>query len=283
MTGGMVAHTPMTLLSEAYGWRHAMMLDGVFGIVILAWIAFFVEDFPPGYESIKDTQEAQLSELGYMKSLRLSLLRLQNWFCGLYTCMLNLPIYLLGGFMGTPYLIEVQGYSRDEASFVMTMLFFGAVIGSPLMGWLSDKLGLRRKPMIWGAILSFVLILLIMFVGHVGSWLMIALFFALGVVTSSQVISYPTVAESSPQMLTATSVSVVSITVISSGAIFQPLFGKLIDWHHGAATNGAYNASDLQFAMWVFPVCFLIGLVLAVVIKETYCKAKDTDWRALHG
>ncbi len=283
MTGGMVAQAPMTYLAEAYGWRQTMMMDGLFGIVVLLLIMTFVEDYPVGYKHIKETQEAKLSELGYMESLRISLLRKQNWLCGLYTCMLNLPIYLLGGFMGTPYLIEVQGYTRDEAAWVMTTLFLGATIGSPLMGWISDTMGLRRRPMIAGAVLSFFIVLAIMSASHASMTLMIFLFFSLGLVTSSQVISYPTVAESSPQMLTATSVSVVSITVISSGAIFQPIFGKLIDLHHGGQISGAYTASDLQFAMWIFPVCFLLGLILAVAIKETHCKATDKNWRALHG
>ena len=178
MTGGMVSQTPMTYLTETYGWRHAMMFDAAFGLVIWLLIMLFVEDYPLGYESIKDTQETQLSELGYMRSLRISLLRMQNWLCGLYTCFLNLPIYLLGGFMGTPYLIEVQGYTRDEAALVMTTLFFGATIGSPLMGWISDKVGLRRQPMMWGALLSFVIVLLIMYAGHVSTTLMTLLFFA---------------------------------------------------------------------------------------------------------
>lgn len=282
MTGGMVAQAPMTYLTQMYGWRHAMFLDGLFGFVILAWIWYFVEDYPSDQHQLEEEKKDALEALGYFNSLKKSFFRKQNWLCGLYTCMLNLPIYLLGGFMGNPYLVQIQGYTRGDAALAITALFFGATVGSPLLGWLSDSMGLRREPMMIGAVLSIIVILAIMFAGHVSVSTMSLLFFSLGVVTSSQVISYPTVAESSPHMLTATSVSVVSITVISSGAIFQPLFGKLIDMHHGGATNGSYSAADIQFAMWILPVCFLIGLVLAYIIKETYCQATDQAWQDLH-
>jgi predicted MFS family arabinose efflux permease len=51
MAGGMVAQAPMTYLTELYGWRHAVMLDGLLGLVIWAMIWFLVEDFPAGQKA----------------------------------------------------------------------------------------------------------------------------------------------------------------------------------------------------------------------------------------
>jgi hypothetical protein len=108
---------------------------------------------------------------------------------------------------------------------------------------------------------------------------LLLLFLVLGFFTSTQVISYPTVAESNSKLLTATSVSVVSLSVISGGAIFDPLFGWLIDLH--AKTSGGaahiYSAADFKFATWLLPIAFVVGLIAAMLIKETYCRRISAD------
>ena len=44
MAGGMAAQGPMTWLAETFGWRHALMIDAAFGVVVFA-------DHPPGHRA----------------------------------------------------------------------------------------------------------------------------------------------------------------------------------------------------------------------------------------
>ena len=106
-------------------------------------------------------------------------------------------------------------------------------------------------------------------IGAIPAVLMFMLFLWLGLVTSAQILSYPVVAESSPQMLTATSVSVVSLSVISSGSILDKLFGFLVQHHHGAQSEASdYLLSDVQFALWLIPILFALGYLITMFIKE---------------
>ena len=277
MLGGMTAQTPLTILTNFFGWRHAILIDAALGGLFLVLIFIFVKDYPPHYQEQHQQQRQQLSEIGYWKSLRISYLSIQNWLCGIYTCLLNLPIFILGGFLGNQYLVYIHHISYTQASVISGMLFFGTVFGAPIMGWFSDLIGLRRVPMILGAIIALMIMLLIMFLPNLGFYPLLLLFFALGFITSSQVVSYPTVAENNSKFLTATSVSVVSLSVISGGAIFDPLFGWLIDLH--AKTLGqvtpTYTAADFQFAIWLLPIAFVVGLTAALLVRETYCKRRD--------
>ena len=70
----------------------------------------------------------------------------QNWLCGIYTCLLNLPIFVLGGFLGNEYLFYVHHLSYTQAAFVSSMLFLGTTFGSPAMGWISDRRGYAAHP-----------------------------------------------------------------------------------------------------------------------------------------
>lgn len=272
MLGGMVAQTPLTLLVNAIGWRKALLVDAGLGVIILGIIFSLVQDYPNNFHDHDPLARGHIKQFGYWQSMRIAFLRLGNWICGIYTCLLNLPIYLLGGLWGIQYLQIAQGLSAATASIVTSVLFLGTIIGSPVMGWLSDRLALRRLPMILGAISSLIIIMVIILPSHLSLENLVLLFFLLGFFTSSQIISYPTVAESNPSALTATAVSVVSISVLSGGAIFEPVFGWLLSWHwHGIMQNGApiYTRADFQFAMWIFPTTLLFGLIASFFVKET--------------
>ena len=91
---------------------------------------------------------------------------LQNWLACAYTCMMNLPLSLLGGLWGVMYLMDVHGFSKIDATYITSMLFVGMIFGSPLVGWISDRIGSRKLPMTVGAIASLVLVSVLVWGGH---------------------------------------------------------------------------------------------------------------------
>jgi MFS family permease len=278
MTGGMVAQTPLTLLSEYLGWRHALLLDACLGLMIGAFIFAIVRDYPADTQSHQQAAHSQLKAIGLLKSWRLSYLNYQNWFAGFYTCLLNLPVALLGAIWGSLYLEQAQHLTRTQASFVPMMLFIGTIIGCPVMGWFSDFLRKRKLPMFAGAILSLAVVLTIIYVSQLSLTAYIVLFLLLGFITSTQVISYPLITESNPKILTATSVSVVSFCAIGGYALFQPIFGWLMDMYwDGKIINNLhiYSLADFHRAMLILPVGFIVAILFCSFLKETYCQSKE--------
>jgi MFS family permease len=157
------------------------------------------------------------------------------------------------------------------------MLFIGAIVGAPFFGWLSDHFQRRKTPMVWGAVISIILIFTIRYWNTTSFTANLILLVLLGFFTSSQVITYPLIAESNPRNLTATSLGVASVLIIGGGALFQSIMGLMLDWHwNGVKLNGvpAFSVADYQFAFMIFPVMFIIALVCALFINETYCKEK---------
>lgn len=278
MVGGMVAQAPLTYLVDAVGWRKALYIDAGLGVIVIALIAFIVRDYPPHMHFQAKEDKLALSTIGFFSTMKLAFLNYRNWLCGIYTCLLNLPIFILGGFMGTMFLTNVHHISHTRASFVTMMIFVGTIIGSPFVGWLSDRIGLRKPPMIIGAILSIAMVLILIYAENVSMSTLMLCFFLLGLFTSSQVISYPVVSESNSRLITAMCVSCVSLTTIGGGALFEPVFGHLLDYHwNGVLVDGVplFTAGDYQFAMWLFPIGFAIALVAAYFIRETHCKTEQ--------
>lgn len=277
MIGGLVAQTPFALLTSWVGWRHAIMLDAALGVVIFFLIYYFVQDRPPNSHDEMKADKTCLQNLGFWKSVSLVVTNPYNWLAGLYTSLMNLPVFLLGALWGIHYLVEVHQISVVQASYATTMFFVGVMLGAPAFGWFSDKVGRRVMPMMVGAVVSLLVILALMYVPQLTLMQLIGLFFLIGFATSSQVLSYPVIAELNPTALTGSAISIDSITIMIGGVVFQPLFGWFMEWnwdHKIVDGVRVYAASDFSYAMLIMPIAFVISFLLTFFIKETYCKSQ---------
>lgn len=278
MLGGLVAQTPFSLLANYLGnWRHALLVNTALGVFIFLAILFIVQDRPPHAESNAKSDHDHLKKLGLWRCIKLAALNPQNWLGGLYTSLVNLPVFILGGLWGIRYLITVHHISEAQASYATTLFFFGVIAGSLLYGWISDHIERRVLPMIVGAVLSFIVIAILMFVPDLSLSSILILFFLIGLVTSSQVLTYPTIAELNPIYLTSTAVSIDSVCIMMSGFIFPPFFGWLMErsnTHEMMNGVASYSAHDFNFAMLVFPISFIVALFVAFLIRETYCQSQ---------
>ncbi|MDP3268907.1 MAG: MFS transporter [Legionella sp.] len=264
--GGMMAHTPFAYLNELFGWRQALLIDGAVGALLLLWIYLIVQDRPIG--APVRSQVSQESPLpGFLNALS----NPQNWLAGLFTSFLNLPIMVLCALWGATYLQVVHGLSEIAASNVVSMIFIGSIIGCPVVGWLSDTQGRRKPLMIIGAAATLITVIPLFLEMSLSSVTLSILFFALGFFTSTQVISYPLIAESNTADNTGASTGIASVIIMGGGGVGQVLFGWLMS-HHATASGINYSVADFQFAMWIFPIAAIAALIAVLLTRETYCK-----------
>lgn len=279
MLGGLVAQTPFALLTEYLGsWRHALLLNVGLGVAILLATISIVQDRPPNTHEKAKADQAHLQQLGLWRCIKLAALNPQNWFGGLYTALMNLPVFVLGGLWGILYLTQVHHLTTNQASYATTTFFVGVIFGCPFFGWLSDHLERRVFPMIIGAIFSLLVMGVLMYVPGLSLLTIIFLFFLIGFVTSSQVLTYPAIAELNPIYLTSTAVSIDSLCIMASGFIVPPLFGWLMEHNspQHAIVNGVtvYTAQDFSGAMLIMPISFILALIITAFMRETYCKSQ---------
>lgn len=260
--GGMMAHTPFACLYELFGWRRALLIDGAVGAILLLWIYWIVSDKPENSPAKMQTNQGQISA-GFIKALS----NRQNWLAGLFTSFLNLPIMVLCALWGASYLQVVHHLSEMAASNVVSLIFMGSVIGCPLAGWLSDSQGRRKPLMIVGAFATLISVLPLFLPIALSQMTLSILFFALGFFSSTQVISYPLIAESNPAATTGASTGIASVIIMGGGGVGQVLFGWLMV-HHADAAVTTYTVVDFQCAMWMFPITAVAALVAVLLIKE---------------
>ncbi len=264
LLGGVIAQTPFSLLAQAFTWREALLIDAALGLVIFALIYLFVVD-------AKKEIKATASEIPFWPAIKRAVMNGQNIACGIYTGMMNLPVMLLGAMWGSLFLIQVHGMSLVEAAFVTSMVCMGTIVGCPLVGFISDKMTKRKPVMLAGAISSLAIFALILLAKEPDTIIFSILFFALGLTTSTQVLSYPLITENNPPELTGTSMGISGILIMGLALVLQPISGMLIDYGwDGKLVDGIrfYSSSDFMRSFMIFPIGFVISILLAFVIVE---------------
>lgn len=268
--GGWVSGEPMLALLTSLGGKTTMLINAGLGVLIMLLAASFMRDFPEGH--VDGSASGESLSLG--EGLKLAARNKQNWLAGLYIGLLNLSVLLLGAVWGTTYL-NIVNPEFSEATFtrIIGMIFIGTMIGSPLVGWISDRLQSRKKAMLGGGILSLAIMLLIMFPPSTGAGMFIILFLLLGILTASQSIGYPVIAESNEDKVLGTANGLAAVVLMGIGAIGQPLFGMLVAAFGGGPEAGTEQVqAAFQSAIWIMPIAFIAAIVCAVLLRESFKK-----------
>ena len=268
-SGGLMAHTPLAYLNAHYGWRGSLLIDGGIGALFLLWIFLIVRDNPNQTFTDGNANHPATSP-NFLRALA----NPQNWLTGFYTACLNLPIMVLCALWGATYLQKVHALSPIDASNVVSLIFMGSILGCPLVGWASDTLGRRKPLMILGAITTLLAVIPLFMGIALSEWVLSILFFILGVTTSTQVITYPLIAESNSRSNIGVSTAIASVIIMGGAGVGQVLFGWLMQSHAGLVTN-QYTAGDFEHAMWIFPIAVVAALLAIIFTRETFCKRCD--------
>lgn len=269
MIGGMISQAPLTYFTDTFGWRQTIVADAIFGFLLLIPMVIFLKDFPAG--ASKESEAHASGQLRFWQALGKTITNSQNWLAGVFISLINLPIMVLPTW-GVLFLTQGHQLTRPQAALMTTLMFVGVIIGSTSIGWISDFIGKRKPPMIFGSIACLIVSVLIIYAPHPGLWTFKILFFLLGYMTSFQVVGYPLVAESNPPELTGTAEGLSSI-LIMAGGLSVSLFSYFLNlnWDHSVVNNTPfYSLHDYQLALLMLPISFVIALIAALFVRETH-------------
>ncbi|WP_342146911.1 MFS transporter [Rickettsiella endosymbiont of Aleochara curtula] len=204
----------------------------------------------------------------------------QMWLVGVIGSLLYLSLSAFAEVWGIPYLIRTYGLSNSMAAVNISFIFLGWAIGSPLVGWVSDKIGNRRHPIIIGALLGALIFTLLIYFPFFSRHCLGVLLFSFGLCSSAQIIVFPIARELNVQGLAGTAIAVTNLLVMFGGALSEPLIGKALDVLTGTHVRGnlmAFSIESFQHALTIIPVAFVIAAILALFVKETRGVVADTS------
>jgi MFS family permease len=265
MAGGVVGQAPLRLVVEASDWRVAMLMLAAGGFALALAI----------FATVRDKRHGSGGLGGMLAGLGTVLRHRQTLLIAVTSLATAAPLLALAGLWGVPFLETAYGLSRTQAASVTSLMFLGWGVGAPILGWLSDRIGRRRAPIIVGLILQTLALSAFVYVPDLPIPVLGGLCFLVGLLGSAQIVSFALVRENHPLTLSGTAIGVVNALMTGAGALFQPLIGALLDFAWtGETVLGArvYGVAAYQLAFASLIVCCLMSVVCALAVRESYCR-----------
>ncbi|MCX5907002.1 MAG: MFS transporter, partial [Deltaproteobacteria bacterium] len=152
---------------------------------------------------------------------------------------------------------------------VLSFIAIGYIIGSPLIGWFSDRWMIPRKRLAM-ILLPFYLIPLLLFC----TWLsprypslLWPVYFSLGLFAGGQILLITHLKELFPGRMVGTALSLQNLFAVGGGAILQHLMGVVIE---------QYPRVGQAYPPQAYRMAFLLPLVGVIVALLLYSRTKSS-------
>lgn len=139
--GGIIATTPLAIAASVAGWRASMLAIGSFCVVSALIIFLLVRDRPA---DPVDDESPELTTDDESTSLRTDLQSVLGdpdvWVLGVLQFLILGVNFTVIGLWGVPYLVHLYDLSVARASLYVLAGNAGLLVGSPLCGWIADRI-----------------------------------------------------------------------------------------------------------------------------------------------
>lgn len=199
----------------------------------------------------------------------------QSILCGLIAGLMFIPTTIFDMIWGVRFLQEAHGIDYGEAVMRSASVPFGWIIGCPLLGFLSDRIG-RRKPVIAGAGMVLLACLAWILYGTPGVFPPYVLGLVTGIASGAAMLPYSVIKEANPPEFSGTATGVVNFLNFTLSALLGPVFGWLLQSASGGATRMELQHFQTTFAPLLYGVAVAILMTL-LLLKETGPAARAQD------
>lgn len=273
MMGGVFGQAPVAKLVMSIGWRETMICAAAMGGVLAVLIWCIVADHPLRTGAFISRINAQ----PFMQGLITIMKSPQVWIVSLYAGLMFVPTTGFGQLWGVPYFMERYDIAKDSAGLMVSMIFFGWAVGGPLYGWISDHIERRKAPMAFAAVSTLITMSAILY-APVSPNVMKLFMFLLGAFSSGFILAFSLVREINIPILTGTAIGFINTLNNASGALAQPIAGKLLDeqWDGQVLSDGSpvFSLDMYNEALLFLPGCIVLAILILPFIRETYCRQK---------
>jgi MFS family permease len=255
------------LIGHGVRWDVFWAAMGVVGLLVGVLLFVLIPREPPG--SIKD-QSLKTTIAGFATVFK----NPQSILCGLIAGLLFIPTTIFDMIWGVRYLQEAHGMEYGSAVMRSAAVPFGWIIGCPLLGMLSDRIG-RRKPVIAGGAVVLLVCLAWILYGKTGVFPPYTVGLVAGVASGAAMLPYTVIKEANPPQFGGTATGVVNFLNFTFSALLGPVFGSILQRVSGGAERMELQHYQITFSYLLYGVA--IAILLTLLLKETGPAARSTQ------
>src|SRR4030095_7794047 len=247
------------IIASGTPWNAFWTVSGVAGLVIAALLLFFLPS-----RTASAAESGDKPSVGRALSIVFS--NPQSILCGVIAGLLFIPTTIFDMVWGVRFLEEARGFDYATAVMRSASVPFGWIIGCPLLGWISDRIG-RREPVIGGSAFALLGALACILYGPADVLPPYSLGLLMGIASGAAMLPYTIIKEVNPPELSGTSTGVVNFLNFTFSALLGPVFG----WILAAVRGGAAQTTHAHYQTTFEALLYGVGVVIILtpLLKET--------------
>jgi MFS family permease len=247
------------LIYKGVGWNTFWIGMGLAGFAMsILLMAFLPKDkqLMPGGAGLRSTLRAFSAVFRNPQSI----------LCGLIAGLLFIPTTIFDMIWGVRYLQQAHGIEYASAVLRSATVPLGWILGCPLLGMISDRIG-QRKPVIIGG--AFVLLLCMGWIlfGFTGIFPRYMIGFTAGVASGAAMLPYTVIKEANPPQFGGTATGVINFLNFTFSALLGPVFAWMLQDFSGGTEQLQHTHYQMAFAPLLLGIA--IAIVLTCMLKET--------------
>ena len=268
-TGVALFNYIISILISLASWQIAMSFCGLMALclALLLYVCFKYET-----KTFPEQDQQHLKKFDKLEALSVlkKILKMRYlWLNGIFSGCLFSIITVFVALWGVPYIKTYYTLDNTTATSIISFIYLGVSISSPLIGILARQFLLTHLIRI-GAILSLIVLSIILYYPPNSLYIMYILMFLLGAFCSSYQLSFSLVSRHVNNKEQGSAVGLVNMLCMLSAPLIQPIIGILLSSFQNGIFDGyeEYTIYQYKAALSILPFTILIGLFLSFVIKE---------------
>jgi MFS family permease len=247
------------MIGRGLPWNHFWIGMGVGGLLIAVLLFLLIPNEKPTEQAGRGLKTIAAGFAAVFRNP-------QSILCGLISGLLFIPTTIFDMIWGVRYLQEAHGLDYGSAVMRSATVPIGWIIGCPLLGFISDRIG-RRKPVIIGGALLLLACLAWILYGKPDVFPPYVLGLVAGLASGAAMLPYTVIKEANPPQFGGTATGVINFLNFTFSAVLGPVFG----WILAQVSGGAAQMELAHYQTAFMPLLFGVGIaiILALILRET--------------
>ena len=265
MAGAAFGTKPVNMAIDPAGsfhvpWQSVWIAFAVMGFVLAAatWIVM------PKEKGDSSSHHGALSLASLVSPFKIVCSNVQSWLAGIIGGLLFVPTTIGALVWATSFLHNGEHMSMADAASEASMVPIGWIIGCPLLGYISDRIGRRKPVLIGGAFLMLAAGLALIYV-PAGAVPRFPIALLLGLGSGAAMIPFSMIKEANPSEVKGTAAGVMNFLVFLTTGVMSPFVSRLMLPSDGEPLTLA----GFQDAFMPLTVGIVIAIILSLFIRET--------------
>lgn len=264
--GAVLATAPFVFATSLIGWRGSYVAVAFITMALLVVVVLFIQDRPV-YADIDQKiamaeEEGESSKGSLMIGFKEIATNKYTWFNMIILFSVFGSYMSFTGLWGPSYLTNTYGMTMEVASTYIMIFLSGTIVGSPFIGWISDRVGKRKLLLQIGlfalASLWFVFLFIIPQVDS--RMFMTPVLFLMGVTSISPMLCFTNIKELNKKKYVGIATGFVNISPFFGTAILN----SIVAWF----LQTSATAQNYHNGVRVYLVVCIIAFTASFFLKE---------------